>query len=294
MYQQDNILNELKELSPTLAAIPRLNVFRVPEGYFDLLGTRLLLLTRIGESEQVSPEMRASVPEGYFENLAENILARIKNESISEVARETMAVSRVVAEIGNRNIFKVPGGYFENLANDVHRKTTSLVNNEVALETQNISALIAGIGNHNVYSVPEGYFARLQMNVMTKLPQPAKVISMKSRFTAFRYAAAAVVTALIGLSVIFLLNKNADNSSEAQTAAVLTEAKQIMNTNSFEKEFSSVSDDAIVSFLESKGQDVEAALVASLTDQKDLPEADEYLINENTLDQVLQTLDLNN
>jgi hypothetical protein len=67
-----------------------------------------------------------------------------------------------------------------------------------------------------------------------------------------------------------------------------------MSTNSFDKEFSSVSDDAIVSFLESKGQDVEAALVASLTDEKNLPEADDYIINENTLDQVLKTLDLNN
>jgi hypothetical protein len=91
-----------------------------------------------------------------------------------------------------------------------------------------------------------------------------------------------------------MLNKNSSTQPTVQTAALMSEADHIIKTNSFDKEFSSVSDAAIVSFLESKGQDVEAALVASLTDDKNLPDADDYLINENTLDEVLKTLDLNN
>ncbi len=295
MYQQDNILNELQELSPTLSAIPRLNVFRVPEGYFDLLSTQLLLQVRAEQSALVTPEMNASVPQGYFDNLADNIIARIRKESLSEVVLETHAVSSLVAEIGNRNIYQAPEGYFDNLANGLLAKAKSSTNHEVSVETTSISELVAGIGNRNVYSVPNNYFTTLTQDVMGRLPKAAKVVSMKSRFTAFRYAAAAVVTGLVGLSIFFLLNKNnTDINNTVQTAAVLTEAKQIMSTNSFDKEFSSVSDDAIVSFLESKGQDVEAALVASLTDEKNLPDADDYIINENTLDQVLKTLDLNN
>ncbi len=295
MYQQDNILNELQELSPTLAAIPKVNVFTVPGGYFDLLSTHLLLLTRPVEQEKATDEMKASVPEGYFENLAGNIMARIRRESLSEVVLETHAVSSLVAEIGNKNIYRVPAEYFENLADTILAKRGSLSTMEVTVETGNISELVAGIGNQNVYNVPEGYFAALPKEVNAKLVRPAKIVTMKSRFTAFRYAAAAVVTGLVGLSIILLLNKNnTDKTNTVQTAAILTEAKQIMSSNSFDKEFSSVSDDAIVSFLESKGQDVEAALVASLTDEKNLPEADDYIINENTLDEVLKTLDLNN
>jgi hypothetical protein len=295
MYQQDNISNELQELSPTLAAIPKLNVFTVPGGYFDLLSTQLLLLTRPGEEQNVTEAMNASVPEGYFENLAGNIMARIKRESFSEVALETHAVSSLVAEIGNKNIYQAPEGYFENLANTILAKTNSFHGSEVTVETASISEMVAGIGHKNVYSVPEGYFTELSQAVNAKVLHPAKIVTMKSRFTAFRYAAAAVVTGLVGLSIIFLLNKNnGDKTNAVQTAAVITEAKQIMRTNSFDKEFSSVSDDAIVSFLESKGQDVEAALVASLTDEKNLPDADDYIINENTLDEVLKTLDLNN
>lgn len=294
MYQQDYILNELKDLSPTLAAIPRVNVFSVPDGYFDLLSTRLLIQARPGETGEVTAEMKTSVPDGYFENLAGNIMTRIKREALSEVVLETHGVSSLVAEIGNQNMYKVPSGYFQNLANSILAQTSSLRAGQVTAETAGISELVAGIGNQNVYHVPEEYFAELPGQVNAKLPQPARIVTMKSRFTAFRYAAAAVVTGLIGLSILFLVNKSNGDKTNAGQTAVLTEARQIINTNSFEKEFSSVSDAAIVSFLESKGQDVEAALVASLTDEKNLPDADEYLINENTLDEVLKTLDLNN
>ncbi len=294
MYQQDYILNELKDLSPTLAAIPRINVFSVPDGYFDLLSTRLLIQARPGETGEVTAEMKTSVPDGYFENLAGNIMARIKREALSEVVLETHGVSSLVAEIGNQNMYKVPSGYFQNLSNSILAQTSSLRAGQVTAETAGISELVAGIGNQNVYHVPEEYFAELPGQVIAKLPQPARIVTMKSRFTAFRYAAAAVVTGLIGLSILFLVNKSNGDKTNAGQTAVLTEARQIINTNSFEKEFSSVSDAAIVSFLESKGQDVEAALVASLTDEKNLPDADEYLINENTLDEVLKTLDLNN
>jgi hypothetical protein len=72
----------------------------------------------------------------------------------------------------------------------------------------------------------------------------------------------------------------------------MKEAKQILKNGSFDEELNTVSDAAIVNFLESKGQDVEAALVASLTNEKDLPTADDYLFDDNTLDNVLKTIDL--
>lgn len=340
MYQQDNILNELQQLSPTLAEIPRVNVFKVPEGYFDILSGQLLLQLHSKELDNIIPIKDMSVPEGYFENLADTIMARIKNEQPGEVLLETHGVSSLVADIGHKNVFRVPEGYFENLPGilmagikrdhlsevelethgisslvaEIGRKNVYSVpagyfevlsqnllaqranglSDEVTEETRNISELVAGISKKNVFTVPGGYFNGLAEQISAKLHVPAKVISMKSHFSAFRYAAAAVITGLVGLSIFFMLNKNSDTTTSGQTAALLSEANQIIKTNSFDKEFSSVSDAAIVSFLESKGQDVEAALVASLADDKNLPEADDYLINENTLDEVLKTLDLNN
>ncbi|RYD72794.1 MAG: hypothetical protein EOP53_21305, partial [Sphingobacteriales bacterium] len=88
MNQPNNILNELRELSPSLAGIPRVNVFKVPQGYFETLPSLLLLQTG-KEAIAASP----TVPEGYFDNLAGNIMNRIKQEESVE--------SELLKSIGN-------------------------------------------------------------------------------------------------------------------------------------------------------------------------------------------------
>lgn len=246
MNQPDNILNELRELSPTLAAIPRINVFKVPEGYFETLPALLLLQTSDSGTDTIK---NASVPEGYFDSLASNIMARIKSENMSEVAAETREISEMVAGISNKNVFSVPAGYFDNLST----------------------------------------------NITTQLVQPAKVVRMNTRRAIVRYAAAAVITGFLAMGAFFVFNKEKNGTLPAETAVAIKEANSIIKTNSFDKELASLNDADIVTFLESKGQDVDAALVASLTeDEKALPEAEDYLINENTLDDILKKLDLNN
>lgn len=241
MNQPDNILNELQELSPILASVPKYNVLKAPEGYFEDFSSLMLLKVHAMESPQLS------VPEGYFDNLPATIIARIKAEDQSEVLTET----------------------------------------------QEISATVAAIGNRNVFTVPEGYFESLKISNLETSATAAKVVSMPKRFSVFRYAAAAVVTGLIAISAYFMLNNNGNfASADSNHMAVMKEAKQIIKEGSFEDELNSISDAAIVNFLESKGQDVEAALVASLTNEKELPSADEYLFDDNTLDNVLKTIDL--
>lgn len=281
-----NILNELKDLSPALAAIPRLNVFKVPEGYFETLPALLLLqASGSGKNEPIQ-----SVPEGYFDNLASGIMARIREEAPAE------AHSPVLAGIGNENIFSVPQGYFEGLAENIMSRIHMESANEVLAETYAISATVAGIGNKNVFTVPREYFNDLAGSVSSKLEkQPAKVVSMNSSRKFFRYAAAAAITGLIAMTTVFIINKNNAGGQTGVQVAAVKEAKQIIQNNSFDKEMASLSDADIVNFLESKGQDVDAALVASLTeDSKALPDADAYLLDENALDEVLQKLDLNN
>lgn len=285
MNQPDNnILNELRELSPAVAAIPRINVFSVPEGYFDHLPALLLLQTSGAESGNMN---NAPVPEGYFDNLAGNIMARIKQESLASNDH-----SALLAGIGNHNVFTVPAGYFEGLSSAIMQH----IKNDVATETAELSEAVARIGNKNVFTVPDGYFNNLPAAIHSRLEKPAKVVQLGGFRKYAKYAAAAVVTGLIAMSAIFILNKKPGAAAmNAATVAALNDAKSIIKTNSFDKEMASLSDADIVNFLESKGQDVDAALVASLTeDEKKLPEAEDYLIDENTLDEVLKDLDLNN
>lgn len=279
MQLNSNILKELEELSPTLAGLARNNVFNIPEGYFESLSGELLLKTSQSATTY-------SVPEGYFDQLAGQILSTLKtSEQESDVAAEMLTLSPTIAGIGNNNVFSVPNHYFVQTAHQT----------EVHAETVAISASVADIGKTVPYTVPTGYFEQLADSILAKKDTTATIVSMKSRPFAWRYAAAAAITSVMALSVWFIMDNNKPTTGN-MTAAVQQEAKKILVNNSFEQEMSTISDAAIVEFLESKGQNVEAALVASYTDVEDeskLPDATDYMLNENTLDELLQTLQLN-
>jgi hypothetical protein len=195
-------------------------------------------------------------------------------------------LSPTLAGIGNNNVFNVPNHYFAQSVDQI----------EVHAETAFIAASVADIGKVVPYTVPSGYFEQLSNSILAKKDITAKVVAMKSRPFAWRYAAAAAITAVMAVSVWFIFNNNSPQTTGTITAAIQKEANQILVANSFDKELSTVSDAAIVEFLESKGQNVEAALVASYTDMapdNKLPDASDYMLNEDALDELLETLQLN-
>jgi hypothetical protein len=114
------ILNELKELSPLLAGLEKVNVFRIPDGYFDGIAATVLLVLRAEENSLpvFSGEPTFDVPAGYFESLAGNILAKIKSGEIT-AAEELRELSAMLYSIQNENVYKVPKGYFDGLAEDI-------------------------------------------------------------------------------------------------------------------------------------------------------------------------------
>jgi hypothetical protein len=240
MLERENILNELMAISPLVASVPRVNVYRVDENYFD--GIRAELQARIIASNFIAPQNNFDVPQGYFENLPSNILAKIKAQE----------------------------------------------NNPVFTEIEAISPTISGIGNKNVYTVPQGYFEQLAMPDKAS----AKVVQMGSR-SVFKYAAAAVVVGLLGFGAIkFIANTKTNN----ETLAVVKEANEILKTNSFDAALASVSDKEIEKYLSQNGGDVNAALVAASIDDDNttLPEVDDYLFDDNTLDNFLNENNLKN
>jgi hypothetical protein len=119
MENRIDILNELKELSPTIAAIEKVNVFRVPQGYFEHLGADILMgiETESGSAKNTSPI--GDVPAGYFDTLAGSILAKIKTPETEDAATEIRALSPMLYSIQNEHVFEVPTGYFENLSETV-------------------------------------------------------------------------------------------------------------------------------------------------------------------------------
>ena len=245
MNYPDPIQAELLDLSPTLAAISRVNVFSVPEGYFNDLPVNILQLvaepaTGFLDKSQVPSQ---SVPAGYFDNLADNIMSRIRQE-------------------------------------------------ENNFETDPVSSILTSVARKTPFTVPEGYFESLPYLISLKLPQPAKVVAMPRRGM-LRMMAAALIPLFI-VTTLFTLNKKESVAPVKPNQAVMAKAEEIIQTNSFEKELASLSDEDIESYLTTRGQDVNAALVASTTDNANLPSSEEYLLNDNRLDEYLNSVNLNN
>lgn len=125
MENRTDILNELQALSPTIAAIEKVNVFTVPDGYFENLSTDILMgiETDNGISKNSSSAFSvADVPNGYFASLAGSILAKIKAQDAEDAATEIRALSPMLYSVQNENVFEVPQGYFENVSDDVLNK----------------------------------------------------------------------------------------------------------------------------------------------------------------------------
>jgi hypothetical protein len=105
MENRKDILSELQLISPVLAGLEPVNLFRVPDGYFNAFPDGILAkITATVETYQV--------PSGYFEELAGNILLKIKAGS-EEIRAELDEVAPLLNTISRREVFSVPAGYFE-------------------------------------------------------------------------------------------------------------------------------------------------------------------------------------
>ncbi len=122
MENRIEILNELKELSPIMAEMEKLNVFTVPEGYFEHLSVDIMTGIAVEHNIQFAPistDMENAVPAGYFESLSDNILSNIKSQQNENASDDIRQLSPMLYSIQNENVFEVPTGYFDGLSQSV-------------------------------------------------------------------------------------------------------------------------------------------------------------------------------
>ena len=224
-----------------------------------------------------------TVPAGYFEQFPDVLLGEINEPEYMLLPLEAL------------NTMDVPAGYFDSLAGNILAKIKGSQLQTTAEELKELSPALSATGNDNVFTVPAGYFRDLPEIILGRVSTPAKVISMRTRSSFIKYAVAAVITGLLGLSLFSVFNKKdtLNPTSSAFTASVNDDAKNIILAGSFDKVLETVSDDEIVGYLKNNGQDVKAALVASAIDSKELPAEDEYITNDNTLNNFLDKLNIN-
>lgn len=199
--------------------------------------------------------------------------------------------------IDKRHVFSIPEGYFDEFPLQV-LKSASHSNGLQSIPDGYFNSLpqqiVSRIQEESIglesnislpYEAPVGYFESLPQRILNKVP---KVVQMPIRKPLFKYAVAAVVTGLLGLFLFQTLNpKNTDfNNSELL-------AENIIKTNSYETVLESLSEDEIVQYLVANGEDVQAALVGQSATEDQLPDPLDYIIDDKTLDDFLNELNLN-
>jgi hypothetical protein len=111
-----DILQELQELNSILTRMERVNVFTVPEGYFETLSTIIILVNN-------KTEFGEDVPPGYFDQLAGTILNKIKaQQPVVSAGHELRQLSPMLYSIQDSNVFEVPAGYFNSVADTINAK----------------------------------------------------------------------------------------------------------------------------------------------------------------------------
>jgi hypothetical protein len=233
MENKSTILNELREISPVVAAISNQAPYSVPDGYFEELPGQLKLRIGIELNSIEDPNLSIGkaptyqLPEGYFDGLAGSILNRIRANESAHPKDELELLSPLLAGLNKKNPFTPPAGYFEDLSGNVLSGVQAIEFVNEALE--NLSPMMMSLKDKNVYSVPPDYFESFPAEMIAKLnQQPARVVSIGFGKKMFRYAAAAVLAGAILFGGYKILNP----SGKTQDIATVSEADLEMFLNS--------------------------------------------------------------
>ncbi|MDQ6844561.1 MAG: hypothetical protein M3Z92_09445 [Bacteroidota bacterium] len=297
MTNSTEILNELMGISPLLAGLEKVNVFQVPEGYFDKLDERLFnfALANTNDDLFINKGNPQYVPEGYFDSLSTNILAKIRKLNPEVVTEESASLSPLLYSLKDKTVFKVPEGYFDSLGSNVLAKIKESNVETSKEELQNLSPLLYSLKDENVFKVPEGYFENFAGDLINKLqPSKAKIVVMRPRNTWMKIAAAAVITGIIAISSLRIFNNssNINNSNPLLTASAdvprdVNDSYKFKTEEQLDAGIARLSDDEIIKYLERNGNVMDNELLLNNTDVSELPSESDYLYDENTLNSYL-------
>ena len=246
MEKSTEILNELMSISPALAAIERVNVFTVPEGYFISLDEKIATTVFLQQDKKTTFQ---KVPEGYFDSLSDKILSKIKTEEQSAIE-----------------------------------------------EIRSISPALHYLKDENVFDIPEGYFDDLSSGILNKIKESnTKVVSIRSSRNWWKYAAAAAVAGIITIfSFQLFTTKNPNSSHIIANSPRMPEYIQLASQYKTDKEINqgiaTLSDEEITNYLEKNTTILDDEALINNTDTKELPTPDDYLIDDNALNNYLQKI----
>lgn len=296
METKSDILSELAALSPLIAAMEKVNVYSVPQGYFDSVS--LTVLACLPENLDLKPApanlKQPTVPEGYFDQLAASILDKIKSEQSAK--EEISSLSPILSDLQQKQVFEVPTGYFSQLSSAIFYSVQNAPSSD---ELRELSPVLHGIQPINPFELPAGYFDGLSNSILQKAKASSAAVAMSSpvRTLFLKYAAAAIVTGIIALGALQYLGQPTPSNSSNNAVAVLDESVEkgkTMNDSQFKEALEKLSPADIAKYLENEGDMADVAVLRNNIDENNLPSQDDYLLDESTLDNFIREINTAN
>ena len=236
---------------------------------FDEISAELYTISPLlAGAERINP---FSLPDGYFNLFPGILLQKINNGPAGSLPGfEKYSQS-------------VPDGYFENLSTSILNRIRHI---SIAEELKDVSSMLYPVRNENVFSVPEGYFNDLASEIIEKAKPKAKVIPFKKKEPVWRYAVAAVMTGVIGVSSLMVFNRS-QSVNESAISSYIQAASEYKNDQQINDGISKVPDEAIIKYLENTGTETDNEVLTSGFEENDLPAQKDYLQDSKTLDNYL-------
>ncbi len=294
METNKDLLNELELLSPLIAAMDKVNVFTVPAGYFDSLSYTVLACINEAQNPITnhSAIINSTIPKGYFDQLASSILVKIKKEQTAK--EETASLSPLLSSLQHHQVFEAPKGYFEQLTIDIKK---SIENTSYDDELKKLSPVLKSVQAVNVFEVPTGYFENLSNSILKKVKAPsARIINFQVRNSFLKYAAAAIITGVIAIGALRYLQPTQSVNTNNTSLAILDESIEkgkTMNDQQFEETLQKLTATDIAKYLENNGDITDVAILGNSIDENNLPNEDDYILDEKTLDNFIKEVNNN-
>lgn len=204
-----------------------------------------------------------------------------RNQKIQD---ELIEISSIVANIPFVNVYSISSDYFDCLSNNISKNLNKETNEHLQLH---------GIKEKNTYQVPHGYFEAFSDNLIKTIKTKDNIRVLKKQpVRYFKFALAACFISLLGFFVYQYLPKKQNNELDKNTALLIKEANLIINKGSFENEINEIDEKDLVKYLQEGGQDVDAALVASLDDETQFYENEINLYDGETLTKYMNELNI--
>jgi hypothetical protein len=105
--------------------VQAINVYAVPEGYFNDLADGIMSSIHLEAGKQFAQQGPYTIPDRYFEDLSSTILARLQAIPGTKSSPVDTAANEFLTTIGKGNVYEVPAHYFEQLPAQVISKVSS-------------------------------------------------------------------------------------------------------------------------------------------------------------------------